>query len=284
MTPNFVWREKVVQWCYDVVDSLQEDRSIVYVSMNILDRYCAFLLNETGVDEATYELASLTAMFLAVRIAGSGNLQLPDLIDMSRGGIGVKDVVSMGKCMIGTLNWDRRIVRPSDFLSDLLALVPSLKDRRQYFLDSACYLAEIAVFDMVLSRYAPSQVALAAVLNALETKASSLETATFCEAVEAVTGMSCTSKTIQFLSARLGSVHNQGPDSPHLVPEEADLAPRTYHSLPSLAGDVHMVEKDYAAPTPTKKQSHSTPCYLDTTTQEILPPLKRTKRNLAEVL
>jgi len=38
---NAVWRKMIVQWCYNVVDHIQVDREIVYVTINILDRFLA---------------------------------------------------------------------------------------------------------------------------------------------------------------------------------------------------------------------------------------------------
>ena len=36
---HYAWRQQVAKWCYDVVDHLSLSRSIVHVTMNILERY-----------------------------------------------------------------------------------------------------------------------------------------------------------------------------------------------------------------------------------------------------
>lgn len=96
LAQELVWREKIVQWFYNVVDCRNESRAVVYVAMNILDRYnaikrCNYPLlrhdsssnvNDNGNDNGivgddnyhqhhnhrkSYKLASFTALFLAIR-------------------------------------------------------------------------------------------------------------------------------------------------------------------------------------------------------------------------
>ena len=94
----------------------------------------------------------MTALFLAIRIAGSGNLQLPELVLMNRLWMRIQDMVSVGNKMIEVLSWDNRIITPYDFLAAFLKLVPSLNEtRRRHVQDMACYLVEISVFDIAVS-------------------------------------------------------------------------------------------------------------------------------------
>jgi hypothetical protein len=220
-TPNPVWREKVAHWCYDVVDHLDESRSVVYVAMNMLDRFCAVsTTEENSMDEQTYERASMTALFLAVRIAGSGNLCLQELTSMSRGEIKVRDIISMGTCMINSLTWEHRIVTPLDCVSVWLGLI-SQDLRSQRLLDSACYLVEIAVCDTSLSKSKASDVALAAVLNSLGGPRST-EAKNFAKAVKDASGIVLNTLEFSSLCARLQGIYSQSAESsnysgPHLV-------------------------------------------------------------------
>jgi hypothetical protein len=225
-TPNLVWREKVAHWCYDVIDHLNESRSVVYVAMNMLDRYCAVSTNDgSPMDEQTYETASMTALFLAVRIAGSGNLCLQELTSMSRGEIQVRDIISMGNCMVKSLTWEHRIITPLDFVGVWLGLI-SQDLRSQRVLDSACYLVEIAVCDTSLSKSKASDVALAAVLNSLRSPRS-IETKNFVKAVKHASGIVLNTLEFSSLCARLQGIYSQSAESsnssgPHLVIDEED--------------------------------------------------------------
>ena len=159
------WREKVTQWCYDVVDHLGERRELVYIAMNILDRFT----NCRPTDHHYYQVEAMSALFLAVRIAGSGNLSLEQLVSMSRKGICQRDIVSTGKSMIAELTWDHHLQTPADFVHFLVGeLAPRLPEIvRISLLDSALFVAELAVFDHVLSSKRPSVIAVASTLSAL---------------------------------------------------------------------------------------------------------------------
>jgi hypothetical protein len=229
---NLVWREKVAHWYYGVVDHLNESRSIVYVAMNMLDRYCAAHDGSSSMDEAMFELASMTAVFLAVRIAGSGSLGLPELIAMSRGSIRARDIISTGTDMIKTLTWNLRLITPLDFVKDFIELFSESMDakRKQLVLDSASYLVEIAVCDASFSCKSASDLALAAVLNALATVFSVVELEEFSETVKQSTGINVDATEILSIRSRLQGVYSQSSDSrensgPHLVCDDEDEEP-----------------------------------------------------------
>lgn len=237
-TRNLVWREKVVQWCYDVADHLDEDRSVVYVAMNILDRFCASTASTRPMDEKMYEVASLSSIFLAVRIAGSGELLLQELISMSRGGITSKDIVTTGTSIINALSWEHRILTPIDFVKAMIQLIPSLDEspRKQAVLDSASYLIELAVCDVFLSHFKPSCLAVAAMLSALQTNLCS-EIPVFLETVCQATSIEVDSDEITLLCTRLQSIYSRSVDSqrdcgPHLIEDEAEEnVPRVFHNI-----------------------------------------------------
>jgi hypothetical protein len=285
------WREKVAQWFYDVVDHLGECRSVVYLAMHILDRYSSYLAKKSPLNEEVYEVASMTALFLSIRIAGSGNLQLPQLIPFSRGGITVKDLMATGTEVIRVLNWDHRVVTPFDFLPVFLDIVPSLKDisKRRRILDRASYLAEISVWDVSLSMRKPSEVALSAILNAMTFIASASETRAFSESIGNIDGISTHTDTIHHIRARLQGMHRLSADSSqasraHFIAEEegTDLVDAADHDMnaPRMtlarfvsADDLDMVPHEEI--TVGMKRSH--PTYFDR--EET--PLKRGKREIA---
>jgi hypothetical protein len=204
---SVIWRDKVAQWYYNVLDSWNESRSVVYVALNILDRYCCctMMMRDSNQkshssssssnsstshssssaapsvtwNERNYELASLSALFLAVRIAGSGtyDLELPELVSLSsRRNISTREVMEMGKSMIAQLSsWKERIVTPLEFVrlylqlsqdgsSSSSILTPRLSLE---ILNEASYLLELSVCDVALTHARPSLLALAAILQAM---------------------------------------------------------------------------------------------------------------------
>eukprot|EP00977_Amphora_coffeiformis_P016848 scaffold5337_cov167-Amphora_coffeaeformis.AAC.4 len=242
---NPVWREKVTQWCYDVVDHLKESRSVVYVAMNMLDRFNAKNMPDTEVSGKNFELASLSALFLAVRIAGSGNLSLSQLIGMSRSAVAAKDIIEMGTRMIKTLSWNYRFVTPLEFVRAMCdEFPPSIDEKtRQDILDSASYFVEISVCDVVLSSKRASTTALAAVLNALNEKRS-LELAFFNQAVKNITKFVPESRETMQTRIQLRQLFNESCESrqiasPHLIVDDDSTALPTCVSEESLASLPH---------------------------------------------
>lgn len=167
--PSQVWREKVVQWCYDVVDHVHEDRHVVGVAMSILDRYVSST-DSRFVEEAVYEVASMTALFLAIRIIGNGKLSIEDLVSMSRNGIRKGDILSMGSRIVQTLSWEHKIITPVNFIRayarHLNGLMP--RDQIQHVFEQASYLVEVAVYDSMLIHHRVSDLALAAFVSAMK--------------------------------------------------------------------------------------------------------------------
>ena len=238
---NLLWSEKVTQWCYDVVDHLKESRSVVYVAMNILDRFTAKHEPSASMSDKNFELASLSALFLAVRIAGSGNLRLSQLLGMSRSAVAAKDIIDMGTRMIKTLSWNYRFVTPLEFVRAMCEELPrSINEKtRQDILDSASYFVEISVCDLAMSSKRASTTALAAVLNALNENRS-LELPLFNQAVEHIT--SCVPESLEIMKTRiqLREMVNESCEirqvaSPHLIMDDDSTTLPTCVSEDSLA-------------------------------------------------
>jgi len=226
-SPNVIWREKVAQWFYDVADHLGESRSIVYVAMNILDRYCVSFAskNEAPLDERQYEISSMTAMFLAARISGSGNLRIPSLLRMSRGGITTGDIVSTGSSMIKDLTWGHRILTPAEFVAAFAAMVSVEEEVRTNLIESASYLVELAVCDRSLSRYKASELALSAVVNAMRATVMGDQTTAFIKGIKTATNLNPDSEETHLVRRRLHRIYTMSYDSrqtsmPHLIPED----------------------------------------------------------------
>lgn len=224
---NSLWRQKVALWCYQVVDHLEEERATVYVAMNILDRYCSALLNRAEMDEHAYEVASMTALFLAVRIAGSGSLEMSELLPMSRKGISSHDIMLTGTSIIETLDLSKRILTPFDFIISLMDHLPvSLKSDASRLRESACYLAEMAVCDTVLSSCKASEVAFVALMNSIEEIVSRSEASMFGSSVAKATDIVPSSCDANIIRSRLHGIYQkQRQDSRSQSAQQAEAEP-----------------------------------------------------------
>lgn len=255
---NVVWRTKVVQWYYDFVDNLSESRSVVYVAVNVLDRFCSAV--PSAMDERTFELAALASLFLAVRISGTMTLELDYLVSTSRLSISIQDIVKAGTMIINTLDWDEKIQTPQDCVHRFVTLVPTKGARvdRQQVLDVALYVVEIGLCDYCLSRSQPAELGAAAILIALGSGNQAAQRA-FSEALYLSESIKTTSPKLAMIHQRLfhayqsnaNAVNENGPAV--IEDDEQDAADgnfspttplsATYYSETTFS-DIHIIPSD----------------------------------------
>jgi hypothetical protein len=181
---NPIWRLKVTQWCYDYMDCISERRTVVYIAMNILDRYCGAVRaansNNNAVDHAHYQVAALAATYLAIRIAGGSNnkeehqqaTQLSDLVAMSRGKISQGEIVAMGTKIVKALSWDERMETPTEWVHRSFDRLPleqvdsneviddsTVRRNRRRLVETANFMVEVAIFDADLCDLPPRVLA-----------------------------------------------------------------------------------------------------------------------------
>jgi hypothetical protein len=76
-----LWREKICDWSYQVIDHFDFSREIVSISMHYLDRYLA----TRPVDKKIFQLAAMTTLYLAIKLHQPGRLSMSSMIELSRG-------------------------------------------------------------------------------------------------------------------------------------------------------------------------------------------------------
>jgi hypothetical protein len=272
------------------VDHLRESRSIVSVATSILDRYAAVVVSKNSsdaVDSLRYEVASMTALFLAVRVAGSGNLSVQSLLAMRRHAkIQSEDIVKVGGDMIKLLSWKHRLLTPALFLARFLELVPEASDRD--IGSSARYLIEVSVCDAFVARSKPSAVAIAALLNVLRADAPDLLDA-FVNQVSKTTNIDALSDDISVMRRRLHNLYSlsydsRRPDLPHVVLDgeenEGEDVPTNFHSSAAVRtisnDDLHGRWLDEERDDTCRKRDV---CLYDASVEEA-PRLKRVKTGL----
>lgn len=88
---NELWREKICEWSYQVIDHFDFSREIVGVSIHYLDRYLATKF----VNKKTFQLAAMTCLFLAIKLYEPGKLGMTSMIELSRGYFTVDQMAGM---------------------------------------------------------------------------------------------------------------------------------------------------------------------------------------------
>jgi hypothetical protein len=196
---NEVWRSKVCEWFYRVIDRHPNDlsRDVVFFAMNILDRFLA----KTGVDrflkrdcaKSFYQLAAMTSIYIGAKVycqknrlnkngeranlleSGDEAISIEDLVGMSTAGFCVEDIGEMEKCVLTTLSWNICPIAPSLIVRTMLHALNTKNPNP--FLDELyqdCrFLCELAVCDYYFVGSKSSAIALASILVTIERKSSS---------------------------------------------------------------------------------------------------------------
>lgn len=164
---NELWREKICQWCYQVVDHFDLDREVVSVALNYIDRFVA----TRTVNRRIFQLATMTALWIAIKLFEPGNnLRMSQLTNLSSGYFMAEHVVAMEKSMLQSLKWHVNPPTPFTFCRELMRLVSSeITPRVRHDVNElARFLAELSVCDYWFVTRKRSSIALAAIVNSLE--------------------------------------------------------------------------------------------------------------------
>ncbi len=95
-TINQIWREKICEWTYQVVDHFDLSREIVAISISYLDRY----LQTRRVNKKVFQLAAMTCLYLAAKINEADKLNITSLIGLSRGFFTTEHIVAMEESIL----------------------------------------------------------------------------------------------------------------------------------------------------------------------------------------
>eukprot|EP00985_Skeletonema_marinoi_P002936 scaffold1200_cov109-Skeletonema_marinoi.AAC.6 len=163
---NVLWRDKICEWCYNLVDHYELARESVSVAMNIVDRY----VSSRFITPKTYTIVAVTAIHIAIKLVSPWKLRMNHLLDLCAGKYTAGDIASMELVILNALSW--RVHPPSafDFCGELIdsSFTESTPDALNDLQDKARYLTELAVIDYFFITRKPSSVALASILVALE--------------------------------------------------------------------------------------------------------------------
>lgn len=178
---DHVCRLKMTQWCYNIIDYIQFRRETVGIAMSYLDRFLC-----TGCTRAEqvlncrkqYQLASMTTLFMAIKINEPIMIDMNILTDLSKGLYTHDDFKQMEMDILFALNWRVNGPTAQAFMVHILALLKEqistvssatrLSLDLQKILEPAIYQIELSVGEYGFVTQKPSVVATASILNSLE--------------------------------------------------------------------------------------------------------------------
>lgn len=163
-------REKMCEWCYRVCDCgiFPCDREMVAVAISYLDRY---MLRRQSCDRSTFKLAAVTSFYVATKIMSCMQIRIESLVELGRGSFDGRDIQEMECQLLEILDWRLNPPTCQEFIRQLFSLLPSILDqrKRESMYDRACFFAELSVYDYGFVSKERYMVAVACLLNALET-------------------------------------------------------------------------------------------------------------------
>uniref|UniRef100_A0A7S4JSK0 Cyclin-like domain-containing protein n=1 Tax=Odontella aurita TaxID=265563 RepID=A0A7S4JSK0_9STRA len=161
------WRDKIVNWCYQVVDHFNFSREVVVVAMSYLDRY----LCKKYVNKRTFQLVAMSSLHLACKLLDQKKLRMSSLLELSRGYFKAEHMIAMEESILSKLGY---LVHPPTqlcFVRHLFLLLPHnccSPHVRHGMEEAAKFMIELSVFRYDLVTVRKSSVGLAAILNAFE--------------------------------------------------------------------------------------------------------------------
>ena len=139
--------------------------------MSYLDRYlCSRQGRSALANRKEYQLTAMTALYIAIKIHEPLEMETALLADLSRGCYEEMEFVHKEEELLQALKWRVRGPTCLGFFQHYLALIPDCVHPAvaEALMDYARYQTELAISEHSLVDMPPSELALAALLNALE--------------------------------------------------------------------------------------------------------------------
>jgi septum formation topological specificity factor MinE len=196
-TINKHWREKICEWAYQgkslnstiavsivyqctsdaqslisstVVDHFDLTREVVSIAMNHLDRFLGTVEDE--VDKNMFQLLAMTCLYLSIKLNEYKHLLIPDstssmdtILRLSRGAFTLEQMEKMEYEVLQRLRWHVHPPSPQLFVKHFLFFL-SVEEHEIH--DLTQFMIELSVMDYFFVSFKPSEVAIAALLNALD--------------------------------------------------------------------------------------------------------------------
>eukprot|EP00542_Grammatophora_oceanica_P018212 CAMPEP_0194048748 /NCGR_PEP_ID=MMETSP0009_2-20130614/28358_1 /TAXON_ID=210454 /ORGANISM="Grammatophora oceanica, Strain CCMP 410" /LENGTH=309 /DNA_ID=CAMNT_0038694705 /DNA_START=158 /DNA_END=1087 /DNA_ORIENTATION=+ len=163
------WRQRMCEWMFGLVDHCNFRRDIVAISTAYLD-LCLSKDDDIIHSRRSYQLAAMTAIYLAMKTYDTSYVKLESLVKLGRGLFQVRDVVEMERRMLAKLDWNIHPPTPMCFLRHYMRLFPTtLTASTTYMIaEVSRFVAEISVCLYKFVKYPPSVIAFAALLIAMD--------------------------------------------------------------------------------------------------------------------
>jgi len=165
-----VCRQKMVEWCFKVVDYFDLPRRNVFVAMSCVDR---FLSTELGkeflLDKKAYQLLCITCLHTTVKVHEPVEIALSSLITLCKGLYTEMQLKNMEQIVLSTIDWKMNPPVSRDYVTCFTMLLEGVHTslRREVY-HMACYLTESALCHYATGAiFSPFDAAMGSFITAL---------------------------------------------------------------------------------------------------------------------
>lgn len=118
-------RSAMATWCDQCVDFCKFGREPVEITLNYMDRFVVTKKGqETITDRASYQLATMSALYAAIKIHQPEALSAETVAALSRGRYTKEQIEDMERTLLQALEWRLHPVTSMSFVRQYLALFP----------------------------------------------------------------------------------------------------------------------------------------------------------------
>ena len=218
-------RTRMAEWCAQVIDFCKFSRETVGIGMSYLDRFMASGVRRSRramTDRKEYQLAAMTALYMAIKLNEPLEMETKLLSDLSRGCYTTAEIATMEIEILEALHWRVAGPTPLEFVQHFLAVGLHDTEAAEHpaveatLLDFSRFQTELAIGMPALLSVTPSRIALAAILNSMEgiddVALNPFERITFLRSIEATAGLDPNAKDLVPVRSLLmdGFVQNAG--------------------------------------------------------------------------
>ena len=171
-------RMKLVDWCYDIVDTCLLSRETVAVAMNLVDRFMSTrVCNKSQFCRSELQLVAVTALYISIKINERIPFSSQDFATMSQGTYSLEEIESMEIELLQAVEWRLNAPTALQIGFQIISLLPLHQELEKTFeaaqtrlilQEELAFQTELAVREYRLTMQRASTVALAAIMNAID--------------------------------------------------------------------------------------------------------------------
>lgn len=160
-----LWREKICEWAFQVVDHFDINRKVVAFAIKILDRYLA----ETKIStKEEFQLAATTALYFAFKTQEPRRVGIEAMAELSRGKFDSKRIAEEELKIMESLEYWLNPPLEDDYLLRFMKLINTNSSLGTPIYQNALFVTELSQHESFFITFPAASVAFAALVNAIE--------------------------------------------------------------------------------------------------------------------